>query len=212
MSSMFGDVLGSVLSSVLSGQQGGQPAPGAQGGLGGMLGGVLGGMMGGGQQAGGGLGGVLGSMLGAGQHGQPGQAGGQPGGLGGMLGGLGGLGGNGALLAALLPVAFQMIQSQGGLSGLAAKFQNAGMGEQVKSWVGTGANQAISGANVVQAVGGDAIAQMAKQLGLSQDKVSGGLAEVLPEIVNQMTPHGSVPDNHHQMLDQGLAALTKMLG
>lgn len=198
MSSMFGDVLGSVLSGVLSGQQGGQAAPGTQGGLGGMLGGVLGGMMGGGQQAGGGLGGMLGSMLGAGQHGQPGQP--------------GGLGGNGALLAALLPMAFQMIQSQGGLSGLAAKFQNAGMGEQVKSWVGTGANQVISGANVVQAVGGDAIAQMAKQLDLPQDKVSGGLAEVLPEIVNRMTPHGSVPDNHHQMLDQGLAALTKMLG
>jgi uncharacterized protein YidB (DUF937 family) len=206
---MFGDVLGSVLSSVLSGQQGGQ---GAQGGLGGILGGALGNVLGGDQRtAGGGLGGMLGGMLGAGQQNSSGQP--QGGGLGSMLGGLGGLGGaggNGALLAALLPMAFQLIQSQGGLSGLAARFQNAGMGEQVRSWVGTGANEAISGENVAKAMGSDTLAQMAQQLGLPQDRVASSLAEVLPEIVNQMTPHGSVPDNHNQVLEQGIAAVTRM--
>lgn len=204
MSSMFGDVLGSVLSGALSGQQGGQGAPGSAGGLGGMLGSALGGMLGGGQQAGGGggLGGMLGSMLGGSHPGQSPQAGG--------MGGMGGLGGNAALLAALLPMAFQLIQSQGGLSGLMAKFQQNGMGRQVDSWVGTGANQEISGEHVTQALGDDQIAQLARQLGLPQDKVSNGLAEMLPEIVNQMTPHGSVPDNHQQTLDQGLAALSKM--
>lgn len=197
MSSMFGDILGSVISSALSGQQGGQ---GAQaGGLGGMLGGVLSSALGGGQQSGGGLGGMLGGMLGGGNQAQAGQ-----GGLGSMLGG------NGATLAALLPMAFQLIQSQGGLSGLAAKFQNAGMGDQVNSWVGTGANQDISGSNVAQAMGSDTIAQMAEKLGLPQDQIANGLAEVLPQIVNQMTPQGSVPDNHNEMLTQGLSALGKM--
>ncbi len=196
MSSMFGDVLSSVISGALSGQQGGH---GAQGGLGG----VLGGMLGGSQSAGGGLGGMLGGMFGGGQPASPTQQGG----LGGMLNDLGG---NGTMLAALLPMAFQLIQSQGGLAGLAAKFQSAGLGEQVQSWVGTGVNQAISGEHVAQAVGGDTLAQLAEQLGLPQEKVSSGLAEVLPEIVNQMTPHGSVPDNHEQMLSQGLAALSKM--
>ena len=195
MSSMFGDVLSSVLSSALSGQQGGQGGVGSPGGLGGMLGGVLGNVLGGKSASGGGLGGMLGSVFGG--------AGG--------LGSVGGQTGNGALLAALLPMAFQLIQNQGGLSGLAAKFEHAGMGEQVKSWVGTGANQAISGEHVAQALGNDTLAQMAQQLGLPQDKLSSGLAEVLPEIVNQMTPHGNVPDNHNQMIDQGLAALTRML-
>ncbi len=150
---------------------------------------------------------MLGGMLGAGQQNSSGQ---QQGGLGGMFGGLGGAGGNSALLAALLPMAFQLIQSQGGLSGLATRFQNAGMGEQVRSWVGTGANEAISGENVAKAMGSDSIAQIAQQLGLPQDRVASSLAEVLPEIVNQMTPHGSVPDNHNQVLEHSLASLSKM--
>jgi uncharacterized protein YidB (DUF937 family) len=184
---MFGDVLGSVLSGALSGQQG------AQGGLGSVLGSALGGS----QRAGsGGLGEILGAMLG-GSHQPPAQQ--------------GGLGANVGLLAALLPLALQLIQSQGGLAGLAAKFQNAGMGEHVKSWVGTEANQAISGEHVTQAMGGDTLEQLAQQLGLPQEQVSNGLAEVLPEIVNQMTPQGRMPDNQQQMLDQGFAALSRML-
>ena len=196
MSSMFGDVLGSVLSSALSGQQG------AQGGLGSMLGGILGNVAGG-RQAGGSLGGMLGNMLGGSHQNQPPQQSG--------LGGTLGLGGNASLLAVLLPMAFQLIQSQGGLSSLTSKFQNAGMGEQVKSWVGTGANHAISGEHVAQAIGVDTIAQLAQQLGLPQEQVSNGLAEVLPEIVNQITPHGNVPDNQHQLVEHGLAVLTRML-
>ena len=205
MSSMFGDVLGSVISSVLSNQQG------SQSGLGGMLGGALGSIMNGGRQnSEGGLGG-LGSMLGG--HNQQNQSMSQDilGGMFGSMGGLAGSGGNAGLLAALLPMAFQLIQSQGGLSGLAAKFQNAGMGDQLNSWVGTGANQAIHGEDVAQVMGSATIAQLAQQLGLPQEEVSSGLAEVLPEIVNQMTPQGNVPDDHHQTLDQSLAALTRML-
>lgn len=191
MSSMFGDVLSGVLSGALSGQQG------AQGGLGSVLGGVLGSALGGGQRAGsGGLGEILGGVLG-GNHQPPTQQ--------------GGLGAHAGLLAALLPLAFQLIQSQGGLAGLAAKFQNSGMGEHVESWVGTGANQAISGEHITQAMGCDTLEQLAQQLGLPQEQVSNGLAEVLPEIVNQMTPQGSVPDNQQQMLDRGLAALSRML-
>lgn len=205
MSSMFGDILGEVLSGALSGQP---SAPPAQGGLGGILGGALGSMLGGSQHAGGGLGGILGSMLG-GSHPSPPT---QQGSLGDVLNGLGGAGGsNTGLLAALLPIAFQLIQSQGGLAGLANQFQNAGMGEHVKSWVGTEANQAISGEHVTQALGSETLAQLAQQLGFPQEHISNGLAEVLPEIVNQMTPHGNMPDNPHQMLDQGLSALTRML-
>jgi len=65
---------------------------------------------------------------------------------------------------------------------------------------------------VMQALGGQGshLQQLAEQFGLSHDQVAGGLAEMLPSVVDQLTPDGSV---QHDTVAQGLAMLKgKFLG
>jgi uncharacterized protein YidB (DUF937 family) len=147
-----------------------------------------------GQQAGGGggLGNVLGGMLG-------GQSGG--GGLGGMLGSVlgGGQGGASGAGGAL-----------GGLGALLNGFQQAGLGDHVASWVGTGQNMPISADDVSKVLGHDAVAQIAQQAGVSHGDASAGLAALLPQLVDHLTPNGKMPEGGQ--LEAGLGELLQHLG
>lgn len=107
----------------------------------------------------------------------------------------------------LLQVAMNLIQQNGGLPGLLDKFQQAGLGQHVESWVSNGANLPISADQLHQALGSGAIGQIASQLGLDHTQVAGGLAQLLPQLVNSLTPSGQVPDNHADLLSEGLALL-----
>ena len=110
-------------------------------------------------------------------------------GLGGLLGSLGGLG-------ALLPVIVGMLgndNKQGGLGGLLEKFNQAGMGDAAKSWVGTGDNAPISGGQLGEVLGGDMMADIAAKLGMSNGDAAGQLANILPGLIDKLTPHGQVP-------------------
>jgi len=82
----------------------------------------------------------------------------------------------------------------GGLEGLLAKFQQGGMGHLADSWVSTGKNLPISADQVTSALGSEQLGSLAKGLGLSQGDVSSQLAQLLPEVVDKLTPNGSVPD------------------
>ncbi|GAC1372628.1 MAG: hypothetical protein NVS3B3_07020 [Aquirhabdus sp.] len=144
---------------------------------GGGLGGMLGGLLGGGQQAGG-LGGMLGGLLGGGQ-----QVDQQAGGV--NLGGA-----SPQIMAALLPAVLGWVQQQGGIGNAVSTLTNSGLGSQVQSWVGTGENQAADPAALGQLLGSDKIAQVAAQVGVSPEEVQGGLAALLPQVVNHLTPNG----------------------
>jgi uncharacterized protein YidB (DUF937 family) len=82
----------------------------------------------------------------------------------------------------------------GGLSAFAQLFQAKGLGSIVQSWIGTGTNQPITPQQLESAVGSDWIAQLAGHAGLSSEAVSSQLAEVLPKIVDRLTPSGKLPD------------------
>jgi uncharacterized protein YidB (DUF937 family) len=130
-----------------------------------------------------------------------------------MVGGLlGGQGGQGDSKAALMQAAIGMIQNHpGGLQGVLGQFQQAGLAEHVESWVGNGANQAITGDHVQQALGSDQVQALAQQAGMDPAQASEGLASLLPEIVNHLTPNGGVPDSGQ--LQQGLGGLLgKLMG
>jgi uncharacterized protein YidB (DUF937 family) len=144
------------------------------------------------------MGQVAGSLLGGG---------GQFGQLGSLVSSLSG--GNPAQAGSLLAAAAALVQQNGGLTEVLAKFQQAGLGTEAQSWVGTGANAGISGDQLTSALGGGAIDQVASQLGMSSGQASSTLAQLLPEIINQLTPQGQVPDNHADLLAQGLALLKK---
>jgi uncharacterized protein YidB (DUF937 family) len=133
---------------------------------------------------------VVGAALGGGQQ--------QGGGLGGLLGGL--LGGNNQAgaggLAALIPVVAGMLANNGqngGLAGLTEKFNQAGLGDVIGSWVGSGQNAPINADQLSQVLGNDAIGDIASKLGMDSSQAGGLLAQVLPSIVDQLTPSGQAP-------------------
>lgn len=110
----------------------------------------------------------------------------------------------------LLQMVMNVVQQNGGLAGLVNNLGQRGLAEQVASWVGTGANLPVSGEQLGQALGGGSLADLAAKFGLNGTEVSDGLAKYLPEVVNQLTPEGRLPDNENG-LEQGLAALAGKL-
>lgn len=114
---------------------------------------------------------------------------------------------------ALLETAMGLLNNphSGGLGGLLDKFKASGLGDHAASWVGTGQNLPVTGDQVRQALGGDMISQIASKLGMDVGQASGGLAQLLPHLIDKVTPHGAVPQDGNQ-LEDGLAALRKMFG
>ena len=109
----------------------------------------------------------------------------------------------------LLQMALQMLQQNGGLSGMLGKLQQAGYGQQAQSWIGTGQNMPIDPGALGQIFGQGQLGQIAQQLGVSQEEASGGLAQMLPQVMDQMTPQGQIPDNQSDLVNQALAILQK---
>ena len=94
----------------------------------------------------------------------------------------------------------------GGLAGVVQAFKDKGLGNVVSSWVGTGENLPVSGEQIQSTLGDDQIQQIAEKVGTSKEEVAGGLAKLLPEIVDKLTPNGTLPEGG---LLQGLDALKK---
>lgn len=134
----------------------------------GLLDSVLGAVMGGQQQAGAAAGGGLGSIIS--------MVAGNPQMLQAITGMLGNDGGH------------------GGLGGIMAKFQEAGMGDAVSSWVGNGENHAVSADQVTSALGSDTIAGLAEKMGISHGDAAGQLSSMLPGLINHLTPNGQAPE------------------
>ena len=82
----------------------------------------------------------------------------------------------------------------GGLQGMLETFKSKGLGEIISSWIGTGENQAISKDQILETLGKDQIQKIAEKVGISQEEASGGLASLLPEIIDKVTPNGKLPE------------------
>jgi uncharacterized protein YidB (DUF937 family) len=118
--------------------------------------------------------------------------------VGGMLGGQGAPGGAGGQ-DALLKLVLGMLSDNngqgggGGLGALLQQLQQAGLGEQVNSWVGTGQNMPVSADQLQSAFGADQMSQMAERMGLSTGDLGAQLSQMLPQVVDQLTPGGQLP-------------------
>jgi uncharacterized protein YidB (DUF937 family) len=95
-----------------------------------------------------------------------------------------------------------------GLQGIVSQLTNAGLGQQVQSWIGKGDNKSVSGQQVQQAMDPGALQQMAQQTGMSADQISNHVAQALPNLVDQVTPDGKVPSS--DPLSQGMKNLKGM--
>lgn len=183
--------------------------------MGGMLGNVLTSVLSGNNQAASnitnanqsfGLNDVLGSVLG--------QSSSQNNGLGSILATVLGAQGNQAannknlLIAALLPVVLGWIQRNGGLSGALSKITNMGLDNQARSWVSNQSNDTLSTNDISQLFDSHEINQVATQTGTNENEVRQGLSELLPEVINQLTPNGDLQhesqanDEINQILSQ----------
>jgi uncharacterized protein YidB (DUF937 family) len=124
----------------------------------------------------------------------------------------GGLGGNrGMLLAMLLPVAMQWVQRNGGIGAVLERFQQKGYRQQADSWVSTGANQMLDTDGVSAVMGRQELAQLAQQLGVPEQDVADGFAEIFAEMVDQLSPEGQVTAEANDALDAGQSELQKLL-
>ena len=119
-------------------------------------------------------------------------------------------GGNSSGGGSLLQTVLQLVNNPqtGGLEGIIRSFQQGGLGDIVNSWVANGQNLPVSGEQVESVLGGSALQDLAAQLGVSPQQASGSLADVLPQLIDQMTPNGELPQGG-DLLSQGLDLLKK---
>ena len=157
------------------------------GGLGDLLKGAGGG-------SGGGLGDLLGGILGGGARGGSLQS--------------GGLGGN-PMLRMLLPLVASLLMN-GGLQKLLGRLQQSGKGSTGQSWVSAGPNEPVDAAAIREALDDDELARIAQQLGVSEDEAAEAVAQVLPDVVDQATPAGELPDDDE--LDRTFGRLHELDG
>ncbi len=98
-------------------------------------------------------------------------------------------GGMGGLLGSLLPALGGMLAG-GGLQQILSGFQANGRATEADSWLGTGANQPVSGDDVRKAVSSEELAKVAAKLGVSTDEAADALAQILPGVVDRVSPDG----------------------
>lgn len=125
-------------------------------------------------------------------------------------GGLGGLGDLGGLAGALGPLLANN-GGQGGLGGLVSKFEQAGLGSVIGSWIGKGENQPVSGDQLQNALGSDTIASIAAKLGVNAQTLLPMLATMLPALIDHLTPHGQVPAQGIESHEDLLGSLSGLL-
>ncbi|HEY7316779.1 MAG TPA: YidB family protein [Candidatus Binatia bacterium] len=122
--------------------------------------------------------------------------------LGGLAGGSQGQSGN-----LLLQLALSLLKQNGGLEGVLGRFRQGGLGQQADSWVSNGENMNISANELQQIFGSSTLRDLASQLGMPEEQAGSTMAQVLPELINHLTPQGQVPANGDEEIAQGLSML-----
>ena len=81
----------------------------------------------------------------------------------------------------------------GGLGDLVSKFERAGQGGTIGSWIGSGQNQSIQPGQLGSTLGQTTISDLARQAGVSEQDLLNGLAQALPGVIDKLTPRGRLP-------------------
>jgi uncharacterized protein YidB (DUF937 family) len=115
-----------------------------------------------------------------------------------------------AAVASLLSSRDTSVGGSGGLGGLVSAFQRKGLGDLVGSWISTGPNPPVTANQVTDVLGSDVLKQFAAKAGVPHAQAGGLLASLLPAVVDQLTPQGSVPQG--DSLESALGGLLSGLG
>ena len=93
----------------------------------------------------------------------------------------------------------------GGITGLVESFHQNGLGGIISSWIGTGQNQPISGDQLQAVLGSSQVANLAAKLGMSPDQAKSAISQILPQVVDKLSPQGQLPQGG--MLDAAMGML-----
>ncbi|MEO6742213.1 MAG: YidB family protein [Chthoniobacteraceae bacterium] len=98
-----------------------------------------------------------------------------------------------------------LVTSSGGIGGLLQRFNGAGLGDLMKGWISNGPNPPATAQHIEQVFSADQLDQVAQQTGLDPSQVPGHIAQILPQLVDKLTPHGQPVEGG--ALQSGLASL-----
>ncbi len=87
-----------------------------------------------------------------------------------------------------------LLGGQGGLNGLINQFTSKGLGDVIGSWVGTGKNLPVSPDQLKSVLGDDTVKNIASKLGMDTNAVTSQLSNLLPDVVDKLTPNGKIPE------------------
>jgi uncharacterized protein YidB (DUF937 family) len=127
--------------------------------------------------------------------------------LDGILGAVTGKSSGGGTEQLLMNAVIGMISNKqsGGLGGLVDMLSKGGLGDVVSSWVGTGQNLPISADQITKVLGNHQVSQLASKAGVPMDQIGGLLAQVLPTVIDKLTPQGKLPTE--DLLQAGIGML-----
>lgn len=104
----------------------------------------------------------------------------------------------------------EILGGQGGLQNLISQFDAKGLGDIIGSWIGTGQNKSISAEQIQNILGSDALSGIASKLGLNVTDLSNQLSNLLPDVVDKLTPEGKAPEG--DIMSQASDLLGGLLG
>ena len=107
----------------------------------------------------------------------------------------------------LLHAALRLVQQNGGLDGMLEQFRQKGLGAHADSWLGPGPNLHITPEQLHEVLGATSLDRAAAPLDLSAAEAGSAMAEILPVLVDQLTPEGRVPEKHQDLITKGIAML-----
>lgn len=110
----------------------------------------------------------------------------------------------------LMSTVMSLLGGQGGLQNLVGQFTSKGLGDVVGSWVSTGKNLPVTGDQLQNVLGKDTIGNLASKLGMDKGALTSQLSNLLPDVVDKLTPDGKVPEG--DIMSKGMDILGGLLG
>jgi uncharacterized protein YidB (DUF937 family) len=110
----------------------------------------------------------------------------------------------------LISTIMNLIGGQGGLNGLINQFNSKGLGDVISSWISTGENKPVSPNQIENVLDNNTINSITSKLGIEKNDLMGQLSNLLPQVVDKLTPDGKVPEGN--ILDKGMDLLGGLFG
>ncbi|PKA11974.1 hypothetical protein CH372_11780 [Leptospira meyeri] len=101
----------------------------------------------------------------------------------------------------------KIIEDNGGVSGIVQKFKEKGFAEAATSWVGTGENVNIGASDVMKVLGSNSVQELAKKVGLDSEATAGLIGNLLPMVIDKLSPDGKEPSGDITSQLSSLASL-----